>query len=116
MYINKLGSSPLASPWMFSSCLCSGSRNDLSGGYLGLSVLVFLLLLSVLCPAPLCVCSPFQAGAKMGHGATRISAPLKTSMGIEYSLGTGCSCGEPKILTSSAGKGNVSCYSVLFSL
>lgn len=119
------------------------------------------LLLSLLCPAPLCraprlavncvftelphpwaeragwqccspspspVCSssptlafralrvPFQAGTKMGHGATRISAPSRRSMWIEYSSGTGCSCGKPKILTSSAGKGNVSCYSVLFSL
>lgn len=132
-----------------------------------LSWLFLLLLLSLLCPAPLCVqcpspglCScvfpvpglphpwqsrelavlqslplscvlpwsctgaqspavlqcPFQAGAEMGHGATRISAPPRSSMGIEYSSGTGCICGEPKILTCSAGKGNVSSYSVLFSL
>lgn len=57
-----------------------------------------------------------QAGTKIGYGATRTWAALRTPTWIEYSSGTGCSCDEPQMLTFSARKENVNCYSVLFSL
>lgn len=53
--INKLTSFPLASPWIFSSCLCSGSRNYIFEHFLPSLSRLFLLLLSLLCPAPLSV-------------------------------------------------------------
>lgn len=132
---------------MFSSCLCSGSRSDLSWEYLGLSIPVIPCAAVTLLPSPFVwamphswpvqpcahlsqsclwggwwccspspspVCSPgpsvplralqcfrvhFQAGTKMGHGATRIWAPPRRSVWIKYSSRTGCSCSEPKILT-----------------
>lgn len=57
--INKLTLSPIASDWMFSSCLCSGSRADLSYEYLRLSVPFFpLFLFSLLSPALLSLRSP----------------------------------------------------------
>ena len=39
----------------------------------------------------------FQAGTKMGHSAARTWAPPRRPAWIEYSSGTGCSCGDQTV-------------------
>lgn len=81
--INKLTSSPFASPWIFSSCLCSGSRNYIFEHFLASLSRLFLLLLSLLCPAPLpvpvqlCVHRP-RAAPSLGEQAGPSPSPLCT--------------------------------------